>query len=71
MTIGQTQKLCGMKDSEQDYVDQFNFGLVEVVYEWARGKPFGEIVALTDVQEGVIGKKHALKKYDQFALNTS
>ena len=39
-----------MKDSEQDYVDQFNFGLVEVVYEWARGKPFGEIVGLTDVQ---------------------
>ena len=39
-----------MKASEQDYVDQFNFGLVEVVYEWARGKPFGEIVSLTDVQ---------------------
>ena len=39
-----------MKANEQDYVDQFNFGLVEVVYEWARGKPFGEIVALTDVQ---------------------
>ena len=39
-----------MKANEQDYVDQFNFGLVEVVYEWARGKPFGEIVALTDVR---------------------
>jgi antiviral helicase SKI2 len=54
LTIGQTQRACGMKESEQEYVEQFNFGLVEVVYEWARGKPFGEIVALTDVQEGVI-----------------
>lgn len=50
--IGEMQKICGMKNSE--YADQFNFGLVEVVYEWARGKPFGEIVQLTDVQEGVI-----------------
>ena len=50
LVIGQTQRACGMKASEQDYVDQFNFGLVEVVYEWARGKPFGEIVGLTDVQ---------------------
>ena len=54
LAIGRTQRSCGMKASEQDYVDQFNFGLVEVVYEWARGKPFGEIVGLTDVQEGVI-----------------
>ena len=50
LAIGRTQRACGMKANEQDYVDQFNFGLVEVVYEWARGKPFGEIVALTDVQ---------------------
>lgn len=37
-----------------DYVDSFNFGLVEVVYEWARGLPFADITKLTDVQEGVI-----------------
>ncbi len=54
LTIGQMQKTCGMKANEHDYVEQFNFGLVEVVYEWARGKPFAEIVSLTDVQEGVI-----------------
>ena len=54
LVIGETQRSCGMKECEQDFVEQFNFGLVEVVYEWARGKPFGEIVSLTDVQEGVI-----------------
>lgn len=31
-----------------------NFGLSEVVYEWARGMPFDEITQLTDVQEGTI-----------------
>ena len=33
---------------------QFNFGLTEVAYEWARGMPFAEITQLTDVQEGII-----------------
>jgi DSHCT (NUC185) domain len=32
------------------FVIQFNFGLVEVVYEWARGMPFANITQLTDVQ---------------------
>eukprot|EP01135_Chromosphaera_perkinsii_P005879 Nk52_evm12s370 gene=Nk52_evmTU12s370 len=31
-----------------------NFGLVEVVYEWANGMPFDEIARLTDVLEGTI-----------------
>lgn len=34
--------------------NELNFGLSEVVYEWARGMPFDEITALTDVQEGTI-----------------
>ncbi|KAH8278739.1 hypothetical protein KR018_008116 [Drosophila ironensis] len=33
---------------------RLNFGLVEVVYEWARNKPFAEIMKLTEVQEGII-----------------
>ena len=33
---------------------QFNFGLTEVAFEWARGMPFAEITQLTDVQEGII-----------------
>ncbi|XP_062536304.1 superkiller complex protein 2 [Armigeres subalbatus] len=34
--------------------DELNFGLVEVVYEWARNKPFAEIMELTDIKEGII-----------------
>jgi antiviral helicase SKI2 len=33
---------------------KLNFGLVEVVYEWARNKPFAEIMTLTDIKEGII-----------------
>ncbi|XP_058099554.1 DExH-box ATP-dependent RNA helicase DExH11 isoform X2 [Magnolia sinica] len=39
----------------EDYVqDNLKFGLVEVVYEWAKGTPFANICELTDVQEGQI-----------------
>lgn len=31
-----------------------NFGLVHVVYHWASGLPFAEIMQLTDIQEGII-----------------
>uniref|UniRef100_A0A336MWM2 CSON005945 protein n=1 Tax=Culicoides sonorensis TaxID=179676 RepID=A0A336MWM2_CULSO len=34
--------------------DKLNFGLMEVVYEWARNKPFAEIMELTDCKEGII-----------------
>lgn len=37
-----------------DSVKDLNFGLCEVVYEWAMAKPFAEILLLTDVQEGII-----------------
>ncbi|KAK2713142.1 hypothetical protein QYM36_011738 [Artemia franciscana] len=35
--IGQTQQECGLKEAIGDYVDQFQFGLVEVVHKWAMG----------------------------------
>ncbi|XP_011306094.1 helicase SKI2W [Fopius arisanus] len=35
-------------------VDALSFGLVEVVYEWARDESFAKIMELTDVQEGII-----------------
>lgn len=38
----------------QEYISQLNFGLVEVVYEWARGMEFKDICNLTGVQEGSI-----------------
>lgn len=34
--------------------EELNFGLVQIVYEWASDKPFSEIMQLTDVQEGII-----------------
>lgn len=37
-----------------DYEKKLKFGLVEVVYEWAKGTTFEEITKLTDVAEGTI-----------------
>nr|KAG5700480.1 hypothetical protein BaRGS_013967 [Batillaria attramentaria] len=52
--IGRLQRDVGMKIPVDDYKDSFHFGLMEVVFEWARGMPFAEITNLTDVQEGII-----------------
>ena len=41
-------------DDSNDFVSRPRFGLVEVVYEWARGMPFSRITDLTDVPEGTI-----------------
>lgn len=37
-----------------DFESRPRFGLVEVVYEWARGMSFNRITDLTDVMEGTI-----------------
>lgn len=52
--IALIQRECGLRESVEDYVSQYKFGLTEVVYEWARGMPFAEIMTLTDIQEGLI-----------------
>ncbi|PHH90992.1 hypothetical protein CDD83_2013 [Cordyceps sp. RAO-2017] len=41
-------------DESNDFVSRPRFGLMEVVYEWARGMSFKNITALTDVLEGTI-----------------
>ncbi|KAG8069798.1 hypothetical protein GUJ93_ZPchr0006g44661 [Zizania palustris] len=41
-------------DPEEYARDHLKFGLVEVVYEWAKGTPFADICELTDVSEGLI-----------------
>jgi antiviral helicase SKI2 len=41
-------------DDSNDFVSRPRFGLVEVVYEWARGMPFSRIAEMTDVLEGTI-----------------
>ncbi|KAK4703557.1 antiviral helicase SKI2, partial [Phenoliferia sp. Uapishka_3] len=40
--------------AEEGFSTELKFGLVEVVYEWAKGMPFSQVTALTDVQEGTI-----------------
>lgn len=53
--LGEIQKDCGLPIDPIDYCEQsMKFGLVHVVYEWALGIPFKEVVALTDIQEGSI-----------------
>lgn len=37
-TIGEVQNQCGLKEPVSQYVEQFRFGLAEVVHEWAKGK---------------------------------
>ncbi|RZB54411.1 helicase SKI2W, partial [Asbolus verrucosus] len=37
-----------------EFQNDLNFALVEIVYEWASAKPFADIMCLTDIQEGII-----------------
>ncbi|KAJ9132327.1 DSHCT domain-containing protein [Pleurostoma richardsiae] len=41
-------------EESNDFVSRPRFGLMEVVYEWARGMSFKNITGLTDVLEGTI-----------------
>jgi len=52
--IANLQSESGLSTSVQEFKEQYRFGLVEAVFEWARGMPFSEITNLTDVQEGII-----------------
>lgn len=52
MRVAEVQVECGLPLSTEEFVRGFKFGLVEVVYEWAKGMPFKHIMELTDIQEG-------------------
>lgn len=41
-------------DDSNDFVSRPKFGMVEVVYEWAKGMSFNRITDLTDVMEGTV-----------------
>jgi antiviral helicase SKI2 len=52
---GRVQKECGLDIIPDEYCRSvLKFGLMEVVYEWAKGTPFEEICQLTNVMEGSI-----------------
>ncbi|KAG2427509.1 hypothetical protein HYH02_014555, partial [Chlamydomonas schloesseri] len=49
------QREAGLDISPEEHVGEvLHCGLMEVVYEWARGTPFAAITQLTDVMEGSI-----------------
>jgi len=53
-----SERIGSVQDSKKVVAEEFRtnlkFGLVEVVYEWAKGMPFEQITTLTDVPEGTI-----------------
>jgi len=57
LNLADIQRSFNIDISTQDYVNTVNIGLVEVVYEWAKGVPFKQITELTDVLEGKKKKK--------------
>ncbi|KAK4492081.1 hypothetical protein RD792_002878 [Penstemon davidsonii] len=53
--LGELQAQYKLQVDPQEYArENLKFGLVEVVYEWAKGTPFADICELTDVPEGMI-----------------
>ncbi|WRX33604.1 DEAD/DEAH box helicase domain - like 8 [Theobroma cacao] len=53
--LGNLQAGFKLQITPEEYAkENLKFGLVEVVYEWAKGTPFAEICELTDVPEGLI-----------------
>ncbi|KAL2653895.1 hypothetical protein R1flu_022023 [Riccia fluitans] len=53
--LGEIQAHHGLPVNAVDFARAtLRFGLVEVVYEWAKGTPFADICELTDVPEGSI-----------------
>lgn len=53
--LGQLQVHFKLPIDPEEYAQEnLKFGLVEVVYEWAKGTEFADICELTDVPEGLI-----------------
>eukprot|EP00257_Ricinus_communis_P017116 XP_015575481.1 DExH-box ATP-dependent RNA helicase DExH11 [Ricinus communis] len=53
--LGELQVKNKLQINPEEYAQEnLKFGLVEVVYEWAKGTPFADICELTDVPEGLI-----------------
>ncbi|XP_010541438.1 PREDICTED: DExH-box ATP-dependent RNA helicase DExH11 isoform X2 [Tarenaya hassleriana] len=53
--LGELQNHYNLQIDPEEYArENLKFGLVEVVYEWAKGTAFAEICELSDVPEGLI-----------------
>jgi len=53
-SLAGVQLECGLDIDPEEFRKCCNFGMMEVVYEWARGVPFREICELTTTAEGTI-----------------
>lgn len=53
-TVQTERQVIQSSEDSNDFVSRPRFGLMEVVYEWARGMSFKNITELTDVLEGTI-----------------
>ncbi|GMI37979.1 hypothetical protein TrRE_jg13434 [Triparma retinervis] len=52
-TVAQANKECKIYDLDEDeFVDQFNPGMMEAVYAWTKGAKFIDVQKLTDTYEG-------------------
>ncbi|KAK8967040.1 hypothetical protein KSP40_PGU001819 [Platanthera guangdongensis] len=55
ISLGEIQSKFKLAVHPEEYAkENLKFGLVEVVYEWAKGTPFADICKLTDVPEGLV-----------------
>ncbi|CAL5873845.1 uncharacterized protein PFLUO_LOCUS8128 [Penicillium psychrofluorescens] len=50
--IAKVSQESKMALNEDEYVQSFHWELMEVIFDWAHGKSFGEICKMTDVYEG-------------------
>ncbi|KAK9472165.1 NUC185 domain-containing protein [Dipodascopsis tothii] len=53
-TLQESHQILLLSSDDANFDSEPNFGLMEVVYEWAKGMPFNNITNLTDVLEGTI-----------------
>ena len=64
--IADTQLEQKLEIDVEKYVDSFRTFLVEIVYDWAGGKSFSEVLLRTDLFEGTIVR--AMRRLDELML---
>ena len=67
--VAECQRECGLDTTVEEYVEGLHSGLMEVVYEWARGMSFKDVMNLTDVSEGVLLFNFYIQKPDFLSKN--
>lgn len=67
-SVANVQLKCGVDILPAEFVrENINIGMMQVVYEWARGTSFAKICEVTDVLEGTIVR--CITRLDQTCLD--